>query len=80
MAAFLTGRAEMTKDEGLRIEALRHLESAGGNCCLDEMEDRIAAAHYLVQAMLGGPVNQDFDEVVATARFWDAVGENDELM
>lgn len=45
-----------------------------------EVERRNAAAHYMVQAMNGGPRPDNFDNIIAKARWYDAKADAEELI
>lgn len=47
---------------------------------VQELEKRLAAAVYLIQAMMGGYVPENFDEILGEAREIDAEYETKELL
>lgn len=74
-------------DADKRREALYHLEvcwepmDAKGTPKPKEWIDaHITAAHYLVQSMFDGPKAENFDEVIALAKQFDAIDETNELI
>ena len=67
-------------DRNMKFEAMMHLEFCTDSFTSlskyqlqeEEIQRRLWAANYLVQAMMGGPKPENFNEVIQAARDLDA--------